>query len=46
MKQPKIKSDKGRLIKGYIPPISIEFLEFDVFRKEINGLNNHTLLQA
>jgi len=37
-KQPKRKSDKGKLVKGYIPPISIEFLQFDVFKKQMKEI--------
>ncbi len=31
-------STKGRLVKGYIPPISKGFLEFDTFRKGMGDI--------
>jgi len=40
MKKEKKKSTstKGRLVKGYIPPVSIEILEFDTFRKGMKDM--------
>lgn len=32
------KSMKGILVKGYIPPISRSFLEFETFRKEMKDI--------
>ncbi len=32
------KSGKGKLVKGYIPSISRDFLEFSVFRDEIGKM--------
>lgn len=34
----KRKSPKGRLVKGYIPPISRNFLEFNMFRDAIGKM--------
>ena len=31
-------SRKGRLVKGYIPPISRDFMEFEHFRKEMGEM--------
>lgn len=38
MKKQKHSSDKGRLVKGYIPPISRGFLQLEMFRKEIKSM--------
>lgn len=32
------KSNKGKLVKGYIPPISRSFLEFDIFKGEMKEI--------
>jgi predicted GIY-YIG superfamily endonuclease len=36
--KPEHQSDKGRLVKGYIPPISRSFLEFETFRKDMHEM--------
>ena len=38
IKMKKRKSHKGMLVKGYIPAIPKEFLEFSMFRDEIGGM--------
>ncbi len=34
----KRESNKGKLVKGYIPPISIDFLEFSFFREKLSEM--------